>query len=144
MVAQQRREHKVRKQQQTLAANLPYPVRFTVREETDFHPSSVYHEGLVFDVFNHSDKPVTVRGFGVDITYATQDEWHEYEQARHHPPYDFPIRLAPHDGLDGSIETDALADEIAERGLDDCFVSWSPYVEVAVFGKKTVEVEKES
>src|SRR4051794_37968547 len=46
----------------------PYPARLTCREETDFHPGSGYHEGLVFEVFNESDQPVTVKGFGLDIT----------------------------------------------------------------------------
>lgn len=120
----------------------PYPVRFTCRDETEFHPGSGYHEGLVFEVFNHSNNPVSVKGFGLDITMRTQDEWHEYEQARHHPPYEFPVRLVPHDALDGYIDTDALAEEIDMRGQSDCVLEWRPYVEVAGYGKKVVEVEK--
>ncbi|MDQ3767605.1 MAG: hypothetical protein M3346_09695 [Actinomycetota bacterium] len=135
------RERKARKGQRALAANPPYPVRLTCREETEFHPGSGYHEGLVFEVFNHSDKPVTVKGFGLDITMQGQAEWHEHELARHHPPYNFPARLAPNDALDGYIDTDVLADEIYERGDHDYVVSWSPYVEVAGFGEKTVEAE---
>jgi hypothetical protein len=120
----------------------PYPVRLKCREQTEFHPQSGYHEGLVFEVFNESDKAVTVKGFGLDITLHSQDEWHDYEQARHYPPYEFPLRREPHDGLDGFIDTEALVDEIHTRGDSDYVVEWRPYVDVAGYGKHTVDLEK--
>jgi hypothetical protein len=120
----------------------PFPVRLTCREETEFHPSSGYSEGLVFEVFNTSDQPVTVRGFGLDVTMHDHAEWHEYEQARHFPPYSFPVRLEPHDALDGVIDTEAFGDELYERGVKEQFVEWRPYVDVAGYGIGNVEIDR--
>jgi hypothetical protein len=98
---------------------------------------------LVFEVFNLSDKTVTVRGFGLDCTYAASDEWHEYELARQHPARNFPVRLEPHNALDGFIETDFVADEIHERGNYKYFVEWKPHVDVAGYGVRHVEAQPE-
>jgi len=60
---------KARRLELALAADGPadsYPVRFRCREEEEFHPQSGFHEGLVFEVFNHSDHPVTVKSFGLE------------------------------------------------------------------------------
>lgn len=141
------REKKARKQQQALAAQGSegaedrYPVRFTCREETEFHPGHGYRDGYVFEVFNHSEKPVTVNGFGLDLEMYLHDEWHEYEQAVTYPPVQFPRRLAPNDALEGSIDTEGLLDELHPRKEE--FRSWKPYVAVAGFGKKYVKPEKE-
>ena len=126
-------------------ATPPYPVQFTCREDNGFHPSSGYHEGLFFEVFNESDKPVTVKGFGLEITLRTQAEWHEYDTS---PPF-AAVHLSgsgpqPNDGLDGHINTEWLADEIWARGESDYVVNWRPYVELAGYGVKTVDIEKES
>lgn len=136
-----RRKLRERKERTSAQSEPEYPVRLTCSDADDYHPSAGFQEGYYIEVFNHSEKPVTVKGFGLDITMQGQAEWHEHELARHHPPYNFPARLAPNDALDGYIDTDVLADEIYERGDHDYVVSWSPYVEVAGFGEKTVEAE---
>jgi hypothetical protein len=145
-IAGKRRDRKRRKAEQALAPRPPdeptYPVRLTCREETEFDPDSGFHEGLIFEVFNESDKPVTINGFGLEITMQAQGEWHEYEQARHHPPHVFPVRLEPHDGLQGYIQPEAVVEDIHSRGRGDYVVDWSPYVDVLGYGKKAAEVKK--
>jgi hypothetical protein len=117
----------------------PYPVRLTVRDHEEFHPSSGYQEGSRFEVFNESDEPVTVLGFGLKLTMQRGGEWHDYEQARHHPPYEFPYRLAPNDGLDGYIHHESLMDVLHERGDYEVLVATTPYVDVMGYGEKTIE-----
>jgi hypothetical protein len=122
----------------------PYPVRFTVDDYEEFHPSDGYQEGSRFEVFNESDKPVTVLGFGLKLTMRHGGEWHEYEQARHHPPYEFPFRLEPNDGLDGFIHYESLMDELHERGDYQALVATTPYVDVMGFGERKIENPRDS
>lgn len=120
-----------------------YPVRLTCREHEEFHPSSGYQDGVILEVFNHSNKPVSVKGFGFKITMQDHhQEWPDYELARHFPPHEFPIRLAPNDGLEGYIQAEALAEDLYERGEAD-FVqgNWVPYVEVIGYGEMTGKIE---
>jgi hypothetical protein len=95
-----------------------FPVRLTCRSETDFHPSSGYHEGLSFEVFNHSDKAVRIKGFGLKLRLSGRNgEWFETEQTRSHPPLDLPSRLLPNDGLEGYLDSESLGDRLHEEGL---------------------------
>jgi hypothetical protein len=55
-----------------------FPVQLTCRSETDSHPGSGYHEGLCFQVFNLSDEPVRIKGFGLKLLMSSRnDEWSE-------------------------------------------------------------------
>lgn len=119
----------------------PYPVRFACWGRTDFHPDSGYAEGLEFELFNASDNPVLVKGFGLEISIRANGDWHAYEQARTHPRRDFPVRLNSHEALDGYIDTEALVEELSDapgRVLD-----WDPYVELAGYGKQLTDIEPE-
>jgi hypothetical protein len=124
------------------ARGLPsaYPVRLTCRADDDLDPQSGPREGLDFEVFNHSDKTVTVRGFGLEMTLHNFHEWQEWALARHHPPHKFPVRLEPHDGLDGHIDTEALIDELHFRA--DYLLDWKPYVDVVGYDKLHVDIQK--
>jgi hypothetical protein len=130
------------KQKRELAtAEEQYPVRLTCEERNDFHPASGYREGVFVEVFNIGDRPVTVKGFGLDLTLTGPQEWHEYIDVRSHQ---FPVRLDPHDGLDGYIDTEAVADQICVDGQSDYAVGWKAYVDVAGYGIKTVNIAKPS
>jgi hypothetical protein len=128
----------------TIAAEAAYPVRFTSRDVTDFHPQSGYHEVRTFEVFNKSDKAVTVKGFGLHIVFEGQEDWDEFFQATVHPAPVFPVRLEPNDALDGYIHMESLGDELHGRGLLDRIVSIKPYVEIAGYGEHNVEAESDS
>jgi hypothetical protein len=117
-----------------------FPVRLTCRSETGFHPSSGYHEGLGFEVFNHSDKPVRIKGFGLKLRMAGRNgEWFETEQARSHPPVKLPAVLRPNDGFEGYLDSESLGDRLHEEGLNKELVDSRPYVEVVGFGERTTE-----
>jgi hypothetical protein len=118
-----------------------FPVRLTCRSETDFHPSSGYHEGLYFQVFNLSDKPVRIKGFGLKLLMSSRNgEWSETEQARSHPPVELPARLEPNDGLEGYLDSESLGDRLHEEGLSKALVDSHPYVEVVGFGQRTAKI----
>ncbi len=117
------------------------PVRLTCRKVDEFHPEHGYYEGLEFEVFNESGGPVTVRGFGLVVRGFTHAAWEETVQAVHFPPYEFPLRVADRDGLDGSIHTDHIADDLYTRGLDESVQEWIPYVDVVGHGRLTCEIE---
>ena len=51
-----------------------------------------------------------------------------------------PGLLAPHDALEGVIDTEALSEELYPRA--DYLIGWQPYVELAGDGRKTVEIER--
>jgi hypothetical protein len=136
---------KLRERRQRKEIKQPsYPVRLICREANDFHPSSGYHEGLYFEIFNESEKPVTVRGFGLDIEMRGPDEWHGYQLSHQHPADTFPMRLEPNDAVDGYIDIEALRDEIHGRGESRFLVGWRPYVDVAGYGQAFSEIEPDS
>jgi hypothetical protein len=120
----------------------PYPVRFRCWEMTEFHPSSGPQEGLVFEVFNHSDHAVRVKGFGLDITLVAGDnEWHELEQATVYPQITFPAPLDPHDAIEGSIHGESLDERLWAEG--NHHVSSRPYVDIVGYGLATTQIDKE-
>jgi hypothetical protein len=120
----------------------PYPVRFRCWELTEFHPSGGPQEGLVFEVFNHSDHEVRVKGFGLDITLVAGDnEWHEFEQAAVYPQITFPARLVPHDAIEGSIHTESLDERLWVEG--NHHVASHPYVDIVGYGQATTQIDKE-
>lgn len=121
-----------------------YPVRLTCREANDFHPSSGYHEGLHFEVFNESERTVILRGFGLDIEMRGPAVWHDYQFTHQYPADAFPLRLKPHEGVDGYIDIEALRDEIYARGESSFLIGWSPYVEVVGHGQAVAEIEPDS
>ncbi len=145
-IATKRRARKTLKAERAAAALPPpaprYPVRFTCRANEDYHPSSGYREILEFEVYNDSERPVTVKGFGLDVTMHAQSEWHEHEQAYRPGGQPLPIRLEPYEAIEGYIDTEALADEITERGEREYVVRWDPYLELAGHGKLIVEIDK--
>jgi hypothetical protein len=121
----------------------PYPVRFTCREHTEFHPSSGYREGLAFEVFNVTDQSVTVKGFGLEISMShDQGTWHEDEHARRRPPLAFPIRLDAHDGVEGYIDTEEVSETLHDRGEGDFVVGWRLYVDLIGYGRSFAPIEK--
>jgi hypothetical protein len=118
-----------------------FPVRLTCRDETEFDPGSGYREGLQFEVFNHSDKAVRVKGFGLRLSMSGPGaDWVEYEQAHQHPRIDFPAPLEPNDGLEGYIDHESLGDELHQRGLFEYVGESTPYVDVIGFGVHTTEI----
>lgn len=139
-----RRNRKALKQQAAAAPAPPaYPVRLTCRNETEFHPSAGYREGFNFEVFNHSDRRVQVRHFGLEIKLHHQDDWYDYITPRRPPPqYEFPVWLEPNEALDGFVDTESIADDYYEEGTHEYFVNWKPYVDVAGFGKHYVEIDR--
>jgi hypothetical protein len=119
-----------------------YPVRFTVWSETEFHPGSGYHEGLAFEVYNQSDHPVTIKGFGLEVELLTSgNRWTDREFARAISPLSFPVRLAPHDALTGYVDTEYLGDRLYSEGHEQ--LASEPFVDVAGFGVRTTEVLNE-
>ena len=117
-----------------------FPLRLTCRDETEFDPGSGYREGLQFEVFNHSDKTVRVRGFGLRLSMAGPGaDWVEYQQARQHPPIDFPVPLDPNDALEGYIDHESLGEDLHQRGLVEYVGESAPYVDVIGFGVLTTE-----
>jgi hypothetical protein len=48
------------------------------------------------------------------------------------------------DGLEGVIDTEALTDEMYERGGSDYVVGWRAYVEVVGYGRKFVEIQDDA
>jgi hypothetical protein len=136
---------KFRERRDQRAAPQPaYPVRLTCREANDFHPSSGYHEGLHIEVFNKSERTVTIRGFGLDIEMRGPDMWHDFQATHQYPADTFPLRLEPHDGVDGYIDVEALRDEIHARGESSFVIGWRPYVEVVGYGQAVAEIEPDS
>jgi hypothetical protein len=72
-----RRKLRERKERNRAAESEPeYPVRLTCSDADDYHPSVGFHEGLYIEVFNQSEKPVTIKSFGLDLTMHHQAEWH--------------------------------------------------------------------
>lgn len=120
-----------------------YPVRLICRDETEFDPESGYHEFLYFEIFNHSNRTVRVKGFGLRIAMTgPHDQWNEYIQAHQHPLINFPARLRPNDGIEGYMDHEAVGDEMHERGLFDYAGHATPYVDVVGYGEHTAEVTK--
>jgi hypothetical protein len=130
--------------QQKSADQHSYPVRLVCREANDFHPKSGYHEGLYLEVFNNSEDPVTIRGFGLDIEMRGPDEWHDDQLTHQHPADTFPVRLEPNDAVDGYIDVEALRDEIHARRESQFVIGWRPYVEVAGYGRAFSEIEPDT
>jgi hypothetical protein len=92
-------------------------------------------------VFNHSDKPVRIKSFGLKLRMAGRNgEWFETEQARSHPPVELPAMLRPNDGFEGYLDSESLGDRLHEEGLSKEFVDSRPYVEVVGFGERTTEI----
>jgi hypothetical protein len=118
-----------------------FPVRLSCHDETEFDPGSGYHEGLHFEVFNHSGTPVKVKGFGLKFSMAGPGaDWVEHEQARQHPRIEFPVWLDPYDELEGYIDHESLGDELRERGLFEYIRESTPYVQVVGFSEHTTEI----
>jgi hypothetical protein len=118
-----------------------FPVRLTCTHETAFDPGSGYHEGLQFEVFNHSDKPVRIKGFGLKLRMSGRNgEWFETEQARSYRPAGLPAWLQPNDGLEGYLDYECVGDRLHELGLNKQLAGTRPYVEVLGFGERTVEI----
>lgn len=111
-----------------------FPVQLTWEERSEYHPGAGFHEIMKFEVFNRTDHPVTVKGFGLDLTFEAQAEWHSYEQARDSPPVDFPAVLAPFEGLQGYIDAELLSDQVYSDGEDKYWRDTEAYVEVVGFG----------
>jgi hypothetical protein len=119
----------------------PFPVRLTCRGATDFDPRSGYHELLEFEVFNTTERVVTIERFGLDITMATTDEWHEFEQASAYPSRGFPLRLEPNDAIRGAIHIESLLDDIHTK--PGTLVGWEPCVDVGGYGRQTTTIQAE-
>jgi hypothetical protein len=84
---------------------------------------------------------VTIRGFGLDIEMRGPDVWHDFQATHQYPVDIFPLRLEPHDGVDGYIDVEALRDEIHARGESSFVIGWRPYVEVVGYGQAVAEIE---
>lgn len=122
-----------------------YPVRLTCKDVTEYAPGSGYREIMEIEVFNRSEKPVRIKGFGLKIAMTgPYNVWIEYVQAAQHPRVDLPVRLAPNDGLEGVIDHKSLGDEFHERGLFDFIGESTGYVDVVGFGEQTAEAASEA
>lgn len=140
-----RRKLRERKERKSAAQSEPeYPVRLTCSDADDYHPSAGFHEGYYIEVFNHSEKPVTVKGFGLDLTMHHQAEWHRYEYPIGYSHSSFPSRVEPNDGLDGYIDTEALADQIYLDGEKDDWIETHAYVDLIGFGMKKIDPKDQS
>lgn len=136
----ERKALKAQRRQEIVPGERAYPVRATCREETEFHPGSGYHDGLWFEIFNQSDHPVTVKAFGLDLTLQQQDEWHQQELARLDQGRQFPVRLDPHDGVEGGVSLTILYED--ETVPWDYVAAKDAFVEVVGFGRQVLEVQK--
>lgn len=118
---------------------LQYPVRFTAWSETEFNPGSGYHSGLTFEVYNQSDHPVTVKGFGLEVELLTSgNRWTDREFARAAPALNFPVRLATHDALTGYVDTEHLGDRFYSEGHEH--LASKAFVDVAGYGVSSTEI----
>jgi hypothetical protein len=125
-----------------ISAEPEYPVKLTCTDASDYHPSAGFHEGYKIEVFNHSDKPVTVNGFGLDLTLQGQAEYHRYEHPIGYSFSSFPIRVPPNDGLDGYIDAEALSDQVFLDGEADNWIKTEAYVDLIGFGMKKIDPDQ--
>lgn len=117
----------------------PYPVRLICEDVDDYDPRSGHHEGFRIEIYNESDKPVTVKGFGLDLTMAGPAEWHRYRNVVSRQPISFPMRLEAYDGIEGYIDAEGLADEIWSEGQDQNWKATHAYVDLIGHGKRTID-----
>lgn len=119
-----------------------FPVRMKCVERDDFHPQNGYHSIMQLEVFNHSDRPVSIKGFGLEVRLRQQASWTEDVRVRKAPPsFEWPVRLEPHDAIEGFIDTEGVAEDYATEGTREFVEETKPFVEVAGFGRLYVEPE---
>jgi hypothetical protein len=115
------------------------PVRLTCEDVDDFHPHHGFHEGYRIEVYNHTDEPVQIKGFGLVLGMTGQAPWEWIETPGGYPLSSFPRWLKPRESWEGYIDTEALGDTLHEDGVFDLVFSKHAFVDVSGYDRELLD-----